>query len=459
MKVVQAYRYALDPAPSQVEALASHCGAARFAFNWGLGLVKAALDQRAAEQSYGIPSELLTEAPWNLYALRRAWNTAKGQVAPWWAENSKEAYNTGLDGLARALKNWAASCKGKRAGKPIGFPRFKSKHRAALSCRFTTGTIRLEADRRHVTLPRLGTIRTAESTRKLARHLERGTGRIMAVTVRYEGGRWFVSFTCEIDRADRSPARSDAVVGVDLGVKNLAVLSTGEVVPNPKHHRAALRKLRKLNKELARRHGPRTPGGGKRDASARWHKTKAALGKAHARVAGQRRDGLHKLTTALAGTYGTVVVEDLNVSGMLANRSLARVIADTGMAEVRRQFTYKTTWNSGRLIVADRWFPSSKTCSACGAVKAKLPLHVRVFDCDECPLVMDRDENAARNLAALAADVAQSCGETENAPRETGRDGNRRPGGVGVRPTIGGRSAVKREPPMRGMPGRKATAA
>ncbi|MFF5206444.1 IS607 family element RNA-guided endonuclease TnpB [Streptosporangium sp. NPDC000396] len=427
MKVVQAYRYALDPTPTQEGALASHCGAVRFAFNWALALVKAALSQREAEKTYGMPEELLTEAPWSLPALRRAWNTAKGAVAPWWADNSKEAYNSGLDGLARALKNWAASRAGTRTGKPPGFPRFKSKHRTILSCRFTTGVIRLEADRRHVTLPRLGTIRTAESTRKLARHLERGTGRILSATIRHQGGRWFVAFTCAIDRADRAPARPDAVVGVDLGVTALAVLSTGETIDNPKHHWAALRKLRRLNRELARRQGPRTPGGGRREASARWRTTKAALGKAHARVAGRRRDGLHQLTSRLAAAYGTVVVEDLHVAGMLANRRLARAVADAGMAEVRRQLAYKTTWRGGRLVVADRWFASSKTCSACGAVKAKLALAERTYACIACGLVLDRDVNAARNLAALAAryehDVAQSCGETRNAR------------GAGVRPT------------------------
>ncbi|GGK72827.1 putative transposase [Sphaerisporangium melleum] len=448
MKVTQAYRYALDPTPEQVAALASHCGAARFAFNWGLALFKAARAQRRAEKSYGVAEEPLTEEPWSLYSLRRSWNAAKDRVAPWWADNSKEAYNSGLDGLARALKNWESSRKGTRKGRVMGFPRFKSKHRAALSCRFTTGAIRVEADRRHVTLPRLGTIRTAESTRKLARHLERGTGRILSATVRREGGRWFVAFTCEIARADRAPARPDAMVGVDLGVKDLAVLSTGEVIANPKHHRAALRRLRRLNKQLDRRVGPRTPGGARRQPSARWYKAKAALGKAHARVADQRRDGLHKLTSRLAATWGTVVVEDLNVSGMLANRRLARAVADVGMAEARRQLAYKTTWRGGRLIVADRWFPSSKTCSGCGAVKAKLAMSERTYACTECGLVADRDHNAALNLAALAADVAQSYGETLNA-----RGGAVRPG------TRAGRAPAKREPRKRGTLRRKPEAA
>ncbi|MEU4535419.1 IS607 family element RNA-guided endonuclease TnpB [Streptosporangium sp. NPDC023825] len=442
MRVHQAYRYALDPTPEHARLLASHCGAARFAFNWGLARVKAAMDQRAAERSYGVAEAVLTEVPWSLYSLRRTWNAAKDTAAPWWVDNSKEAYNTGLDGVTRALKNWAASRKGARAGKKIGFPRFKAKHRATGSCRFTTGTIRVEADRRHVTLPRLGTIRTHESTRKLARHLERGTGRILSASVRREGGCWFVAFTCEIDRAERVVAKPDAVVGVDLGVKNLAVLSTGEVIANPKHHRSALKRLRRLNKQLARRVGPRTPDGGRRQASARWAKAKTALAKAHARVAHQRRDGLHQLTTRLAATYGTVVVEDLNVSGMLANRTLARAVADAGMAEVQRQLSYKTAWSGGRLVVADRWFPSSKTCSGCGAVKAKLALSEREYTCAGCGLVLDRDLNAARNLAALAAGVAQSRGETVNA-----RGGAVRPG---VR---AGLAPVKRElPPGRTLP-------
>lgn len=253
MRIHQAYRYALAPASAQAAWLFSHGGAARFAFNWALHRVKAALSQREAEKSYGVSAELLTEVPWSLYALRKLWNAAKDSVAPWWGENSKEAYNSGLEALARALRNWADSRAGKRQGKKVGFPRFKSKHRTAPACRFTTGTIRVEPDRRHVTLPRLGTIRTCESTRKLARHLERGTGRILSAAVRLEGGRWFVSFTCEIDRAEHTPARPGTVVGVDLGVKALAVLSTGRVVDNPKHHRSALRRLRRLNKQLARR--------------------------------------------------------------------------------------------------------------------------------------------------------------------------------------------------------------
>jgi IS605 OrfB family transposase len=431
LTVTQAYRYALDPTPTQVRALASHCGAARFAFNWGLDLVKERLDQRTSDP--GVP------VPWTLATLRKEWNQAKGQVAPWWHENSKEAYNSGLYALARALANFSDSRAGRRAGRPMGFPRFKPKHRTRPSCRFTTGAIRIDPDRHHVVLPRLGRIRAHESTRKLARRLERGSARILSATVSHVGGRWLVSFTCEVQRAQRTPRRPGEVVGVDVGVRHLAVLSTGQQVPNAAPLAAALGTLRRRNRQLARRHGPVAPDGTRRRPSAGWQESKARLARAHARVANLRRDGLHKLTSQLANEYVTVVVEDLHVAGMMRNRRLARHIADAGWGELRRQLGYKTSWAGGRLVQADRWYPSSKTCSGCRAVKAKLPLAERVFHCGACGLVLDRDLNAARNLARLATlvedveDVAGSGPETQ-----TARGGDTRPG-------LAGRSPVKRE--------------
>jgi putative transposase len=227
MRVHQAYRFALDPTPAQQRALASHAGAARFAFNWGLALVKARLEERAA----GAGKDVVV--PWSLAALRREWNQAKHAVAPWWSANSKEAYSLGLDALARGLQGFSASKTGRRAGPRIGFPRFKRKGRTRTACRFTTGTIRVDADRHHVRLPRLGTIRTHESTRKLARHLERGTARSLSATTSAQAGRWYVAFTVQVDRAEVGPRRPEATVGVDAGVRHLAVLSTGEQVANP----------------------------------------------------------------------------------------------------------------------------------------------------------------------------------------------------------------------------------
>jgi putative transposase len=205
-------------------------------------------------------------------------------------------------------------------------------------------------------------------------------------------------------------------VGVDLGVKSLAVLSTGETVPNPRHPETAQRELRRLQRQAARRVGPdkRT----RRQPSQRWRGTRARIGRLHTAVANARRDGLHKLTTRLVRAHGAIVLEDLNVAGMTRNRRLARHVAGVGMAELRRQIEYKSRWAGVRVHLADRWYPSSKTCSACGVVKAKLCLSERVYRCEACGLVLDRDLNAARNLAALVPreTSSPSCGATPNEP-------------------------------------------
>jgi len=429
LTVTQAYRFALDPTPRQVRVLLRHVGAARVAYNWGLARIKANLSQRAAERSYGIADADLTPVlGWSLYAMRKDWNQAKGQVAPWWAACSKEAYNTGLDQLARALKNWADSRRGERKGCRVGFPRFKSRRRHSPAVRFTTGVIRLEDDRRHVRLPRLGAIKTYESTRKLHRRIADGRARILSATVRAEAGRWFVSFTVEVQRAIRAPARPDAVVGVDLGVKALAVFSDRRPpAENPKHYDTARRKLVRLSRAVSRKQGPDRRTG--RQASNRWHAANAARNRVHHRVTNLRGDAIHKLTTALARTYGSIVVEDLHVAGMVKNRRLARVISNAGFGRIRRQLAYKTKWDGGTLIVADRWYPSSRTCSGCGVVKTKLCLSERTYVCAACGLVLDRDVNAALNLASLVKRVVAGSGpETENG---RGADHKTRPGRAG----------------------------
>ena len=430
--VHQAFRFALDPTPTQERHLRSHCGAARFAFNWGLALVKDRLDAYQADAN--------TTVPWTLPALRREWNHAKYEVAPWWAENSKEAYSSGLDALARALRNWSGASGAPGPRRRAGFPRFKNKGRGPQTCRFTTGPMRVEPDRHHVTLPRLGTIRTHESTRKLARRIEHGTARILSATVSCRAERWFVSFTVEAERNANVNGRREAVVGVDAGVHHLAVLSTGEIIENPRPGQSHLRKLRRLNRELARRR----PGSRRREA------TRRRLACLHARVKNLRQDELHKLTTRLAKRYDVVVVEQLNVAGMLRNRPLARAVADTSMAELRRLLTYKTSWYGSRVFVADPWFPSSKTCSACGHVKAKLGLAERLFVCDTCGLKADRDLNAARNLAQLAAGSgaeAQNAGGPDVSLGHAEQSGQKREASAGY-----GQSRLAPPPSNRGLP-------
>ena len=212
--VIRAFLFALDPTDAQAEAFRSHCGGQRFAYNWGLALVWANLDQRAAERTYGIGEDQLTEpVDWSAYSLRRAWNEAKDARAPWWAQNSKEAYASGLANLATALRNWSSSRSGARAGPRVGSPRFKSR-RARLSCRFTTGAFGLGADRRHVQLPRIGQVRTHESTRTLARKAETGTARIRSATLSWQRGRWHVAFSVELPDPTPPERTGGRVVGV-----------------------------------------------------------------------------------------------------------------------------------------------------------------------------------------------------------------------------------------------------
>jgi putative transposase len=432
--VHQAYRFALDPTPRQQHALASALGGARFAYNWGLELVKQRLDAGAAGQQ--------VEVPWTLPALRREWNCAKHQVAPWWAENSKEAYSSGLDGLARALKNWADSRHGRRSGRLVGFPRFKQRGRRD-ACRFTTGAIRVLTDRKHVQLPRIGVIKTHESTRKLVRHLERGTGRILAATVTRVAGRWYVAFTCELIRQLPTSNGHTGTVGVDVGVRQLAVLSTGEQIANPRPLERAQRKRRRLQRQWHRQECQRIATG---HPSRRQQQTRRRIARVEARVASIRRDGLHKLTSRLVQEHGCVVVEQLNVQGMLRNRRLARAIADAGFGQFRRLLDYKCRWRGVRLVVADPFYPSSKICSACGAVRAKLHLGERVFRCQQCGLELDRDLNAARNLAKLVAGLIVGDSERLEVPSVAG-SGPETPNarGADVRPGLAGQTAMNRE--------------
>ncbi|MCX4785859.1 IS607 family element RNA-guided endonuclease TnpB [Streptomyces sp. NBC_01221] len=406
---VLAYKLALDPNATAGHHLHSHAGAARAAYNWAVTYITAAWWQRKAEQSYNIPEDELTPwRSWSLPSLRKAFNEDKRtnpRFAHWWEENSKEAYNTGLAGASAAFDNYAKSKSGKRKGPRMGIPRFKSKRKASLTCRFTTGTIRIEPDGRHITLPRIGTIRLHEHRADLRALADTGNMRILSATVRLDQGRWFVSLQVEEKHQPAKVARPDASVGIDLGIKTLAVLADSDGVlatePNPRHLDRAQKQLRRASRVVSRRQGPDRRTG--RQASKRWEKANRARNKVHHRVANLREDTLHKMTTRLARAYGTIVIEDLNVAGMGRNRRLSRRVADAAFGEIRRQLTYKTRRHGTRLVVADRWFPSSKTCSRCGAVKAKLPLSMRVFECDNCGLVIDRDANAGHNLVAHAA--------------------------------------------------------
>ena len=396
--VLEAVKVALDPSPVQERLLLSHAGAARFAFNAGLAHVKDALDAGAKPE-------------WSFYSLVRWWNANKDTLAvgddgvPWWAENSKEAANTGLRSLASALSNWSKSRRGDRKGRRMGFPRFKAKDRATPSFAYTTGSFGLiQGDPKALRLPRVGRVHCMEDVTERV-----GDARVLRMTVSRRAGRWYASLT--VERKDREAQRTPkgGAVGVDLGVKTLATLSDGTIIENPHCLAASERRLKRAQKALSR----------KVKGSRRRAKARAKVARLHARVANQRQDAMHKLTTWLASTFSHISVEDLNAAGMVKNRRLAKAIMDAAFGEFRRQLEYKTARTGARLHIVDRWYPSSKTCSKCGRVKAKLSLAERVYTCDGCGLVIDRDLNAAVNI-----EVAGSAPETQNARGGTRSRGN-----------------------------------
>ena len=390
----EAVKVALDPSPAQERRLLSHAGAARFAYNAALAHVKEAIE--------------VGERPeWSFFSLINWWNANKDELTidddglTWWRENSREAYNSGLESLAKGLSNWAKSRKGTRKGRKIGFPKFKAKGKTIPRFACASGSFRLiDGDPKALRLPRIGRVHCMENVTKRV-----GDARILRVTISQRAGRWFASLTVEREGNPTTQAPKCGAVGVDLGIKTLATLSDGAVIENPRHLKKSERKLKRAQRALSR----------KTKGSNRRSKAKAKVARIHAHVANQRNDTLHKLTVQLASKYSEISIEDLNVTGMTKNHALAKSVMDASFGEFRRQLEYKTARTGSVLHVIDRWYPSSKTCSRCGRVKAKLSLSERTYRCEHCGLVIDRDLNAAINI-----NVAGSAPETVNAHGGTG---------------------------------------
>jgi len=373
----RAHKIKLIPTKAQAIYFAKACGTARHAYNWAL-----AEWQREYEDG-GKPSEI---------ALRKRLNSIKADEFPWYAEVTKCAPQQAIKNLGTAFQHFFRRVK--QGGKP-GYPRFKRKG-VRDSFRADNGPQKkgedaVKVDGKRVVLPRCGSVKMREQLRF--------SGQVLSATVSRMADGWYV--TLLVDTEDRLEAKMNhGTVGVDLGVKSLAVLSTGEVIPSLKPHRAAHKRLVRLSRSLSR----------KKKGSANRAKAKAKLTRLHQRIANIREDALHKLSTRLVTEFEAIGIEDLNVSGMLRNRRLARSIADAGFAEFRRQLEYKAWMTGAAVYVADRFFPSSKTCSACGTIN-DLTLADRIYECG-CGNVIDRDLNAAINLKSLAASYAvTACGE------------------------------------------------
>jgi putative transposase len=258
-------------------------------------------------------------------------------------------------------------------------------------------TGRIVVSEKAIVLPRLGRLRLKERE-----YLPTGDKvQILSATVSEQAGHWYVSMQVEEERA--VPENTGPVVGIDLGVKSLATLSDGEVIPNPRHLKRRLKKLQKLQRVVSRR----------QKGSKNRKKAVRKLAKLHRQIKHQRSNTLHQVTTRLAKTKSVLVIEDLHINGMLKNHHLAQAIGDVGFYEFKRQLLYKASWYGSRVVLANRWEPSSKACSGCGWRKEDLRLSDRTFHCQQCGLVLDRDLNAALNLEKLAdssPDNANACG-------------------------------------------------
>jgi putative transposase len=371
-----AHKIALDPNNAQATYFARAAGVARFAYNWALAEWTRQYKRHEDDRTQPRPSQ---------EALRRQLNAIKREKFPWMLEVTKCAPQMAIIQLGGAFNNFFAG----RAR----YPKFRKK---GAHDRFSLTNNEFHVDGCRIRIPKLGWIRMRESLRF--------AGKIMSATVSRTANRWYVSIAVDTANTLHLPkVKNQGVVGVDLGVSALATLSTGEVpIPGPKPYRVLLGRLRKLTRSLSR----------KQKGSANSRKTKSRLAKLHARIAATRADALHKLTTDLTRRFHTIGIENLDVCNMVKNRCLARAILDMGFFEFRRQLKYKAAMRGGQVIVADRFFASSKTCSSCGYRLETLALSVRNWSCPACGLHHDRDVNAAINLKNMAvSSTVSACGE------------------------------------------------
>jgi len=396
---VQAFRFTLDPTEDQASSLARHFGARRKAYNWTVATLKADIEAwHATGTETGKPS---------LQGLRKRWNQVKNEVCVnaetgvvWWPECSKESYADGIRGAVDAYWNWQGSRSGVRAGRRVGFPRFKRKGRDKDRVCFTTGAMRVELDRRHLTLPVIGTVRTHENTRRLERLIRAGRARVLAISVRRNGTRVDASVRVAVQRPQQpNVAQPGSRVGVDVGVRRLATVATAdgvviERIENPRPLDAALTQLRQVSRARSRC----------MKGSRRYRERTTEISRLHRRVTDVRTHHLHCLTTRLAKIHGRIVVEGLDVAGMLRQKGLSgararrRGLSDAALGTTKRHLAYKTGWYGSELVVADRWFPSSKTCHACGHVQDIG--WAEQWQCDRCSAAPhQRDDNASINLA------------------------------------------------------------
>ncbi len=368
--VKRAYKYRFYPTPQQIDLLSRTFGAVRYVYNRALAERSRAWTHEQRRISFAETCRMLT-----------AWKS--DTETAWLYEVSNVALQQGLQHLQNAYVNFW--------GKRAKYPTFRSKRKSRASATFT----RMAFSYRH------GQIKLAKCTDPLdivwSRSLPEDANPSSVTVSRDAADRWHISILIEEAAVTLPPNRG--AVGVDVGITSLLTLSTGEKVANPKHEKRDRTRLARAQRKLSR----------KANDSANRVKARLTVAKIHARIADRRRDALHKLSTRIIRENQTVVIEDLSVRNMVRNHSLARAISDAAWSELRRQLEYKADWYGRTVIAIDRWYPSSKTCSACGVIVSSMPLGVREWVC-RCGITHDRDVNAAKVI--LAAGLAVSvCGD------------------------------------------------
>ncbi len=367
----RAYKTKLRPTKAQARYFNECAGAARFVFNWALA------DRKAIFEAGGKP---------NKFEQKRRFNAIKDDVCPWIREYPYEIADKEFTHVDIAYQNFFRRIKQGKVGKEAGFPKFKSKHKDKQSF-VLRGRIHVKNGR--VKLPRIGWVNLAESD-YVPENIK-----INFVTLLERAGEWFISFQVE-QQIDNPEIATGEPLGVDVGIKSLAVCSDGKEFLNDKVLVQYEKKLARLQRELSRRE----------KGSSNRAKTKAKIAKLHQKIANKRAHNLHNISKYVTEHKrpSVVVIEDLNVKGMVKNHNLAKAVSDASMSELHRQIEYKAAWNGVEVLKADRWFASSKTCSSCGCIQ-DMPLDIRVYKCPDCGAEIDRDLNAAMNLAALAEGV------------------------------------------------------
>jgi putative transposase len=393
IRVIKTYKVELDPNAKQQEALLRHAGTARFIWNWALARRQEIYAKTKKGPSFIDQNNELT--------------AIKNEHFPWMNEIASRVREGALRDLDKAFKAFFRRLK---AGEKPGYPKPRTRRKGIGG--FWTYGARVTGT--HVSVPLIPGIKLKERGR-----LPVGTHKGGRITER--AGRWFISIPVETDIA--APENDGSPIGIDVGINALAVTSDGETFDAPKPLKANLKKLRRLS----RAHGRRQKGGANRRKSAQ------RLARLHYRIACIRQDALHRITTHLAKNHGLIAIEDLNVQGMARNRHLSRAILDMGWYEFRRQLEYKCLWYGSKLVVVPAPY-TSRTCSDCGHIKTDLALSERVFRCEACGMVLDRDLNAARNIlvAAKPAETLNAWGGTEGKAGPENQESLRRPLAVGA---------------------------